>query len=212
MKNYGRLIVGGNATLTINPGIYSQISISGNAHVTLRPGIYVVEGGGFSASGNASLMATGVTIYNVGSRFPSAGGTFGSISLGITGTIKLSPPSTGPSAGLLIVQPADNSEPLTFAGNATSGVRGLVYAPAAHLLVSGTIHQSTAIVVDTVSFNGNAPFGTPTSALGAGVLRHRAAGIRGGRGGNRPFTGRPLSGHPNRAGDVRPSFRPYQRY
>ena len=62
MTNFGRLIVGGYSTQTLNPGIYSQISISGNASVTLRPGIYIVEGGGFAVSNNASVTGTGVTI------------------------------------------------------------------------------------------------------------------------------------------------------
>ena len=164
MTNFGRLIVGGYSTQTINPGIYSQISISGNASVTLRPGIYIVEGGGFAVSNNASVTGTGVTIYNVGSKFPFPGVTYAPITLESTGAIKLSPATTGPYAGLLFIQPADNSQTLTFAGNAAAGVRGMVYAPSAHLLESGSIAISTALVVDTVTLVGNAPFGISTAS------------------------------------------------
>ena len=54
----------GNSTATISAGVYSQITVSGNARLTLNAGIYVIEGGGFSVSGNGSVSGTGVMIYN----------------------------------------------------------------------------------------------------------------------------------------------------
>ena len=156
MTNFGRLILGGNSRARINPGIYSQITVSGNAALTLNPGTYIIEGGGFATSGKASVTGTGVTIWNAGSKFPSVGGNYRPITLASSGTLILSPPTTGPYAGLLFIQPADNTQTLTFLGNAVAGASGMIYAPSAHLLESGVVHLSAPIVVDTLTINGDA--------------------------------------------------------
>ena len=49
---------------TIGPGVYSQITVSGNASLTLNPGIYVIAGGGFT------LGATPVSSQGRGSPSP----------------------------------------------------------------------------------------------------------------------------------------------
>ena len=79
MTNYGSFSLGGNSSATIQPGIYSSISVSGNAKLTMAPGIYIIEGGGFSVSGNASVTGSGVMIVNAGINYPGTGGTYGSI-------------------------------------------------------------------------------------------------------------------------------------
>ena len=81
LTNYGSENLSGNSSATIKPGIYSQISASGNARLTLTSGLYIIEGGGFNISGNASVSGSGVTIFNAGSKYPSTGGKYGSISL-----------------------------------------------------------------------------------------------------------------------------------
>ena len=81
LTNYGSESLSGNSSATIKPGIYSQISVSGNGTLTLSSGIYIIEGGGFSVSGNASVTGSGVMIFNAGSKYPSTGGTYGSITL-----------------------------------------------------------------------------------------------------------------------------------
>src|SRR5262249_36315943 len=50
---------------TLSPGVYrGGISASGTASLTLQPGIYYMDGGGFSFTGQGSLLAQGVMIYN----------------------------------------------------------------------------------------------------------------------------------------------------
>jgi len=88
----------GASSLTINPGIYAQISVSGNAKLTLNPGVYILAGGGLTVSGNASISGSGVTLYNTESAFPSAGGTYGGITLSGNGTFNLTAPTSGPDA------------------------------------------------------------------------------------------------------------------
>ena len=155
LTNFGSESLSGNSWATIKPGIYTQISASGNARLTLASGLYIILGGGFTVSGNASVTGSGVTIFNAGSKYPSTGGTYGSISLSGNGNITLSPPTTGTYAGVVLFQPADNTKALTISGNASS-VTGAIYAPAAQLSESGNGQIDASIVVDTMTMSGNA--------------------------------------------------------
>jgi hypothetical protein len=111
---WGNVSVGGTTSLTINPGVYTQISVTGTGKLTLNPGIYVIAGGGFTVSGNAVVNGSGVLIYNAGSAFPNAGGTFGPLALGGNSTVILTPPATGAYAGIDIFQSRDNTLPLSL--------------------------------------------------------------------------------------------------
>ena len=91
LTNYGAENLSGASSATIKPGIYSSISVSGSAALTMNAGTYIIEGGGFSVSGAGSVTGSGVTIVNAGSDYPSAGGTYGSISLSGSGTYKSDP-------------------------------------------------------------------------------------------------------------------------
>src|SRR5262249_8459148 len=66
--NYGLFSVAGNSKATIKPGIYTQISVSGNAALTMIGGTYIIEGGGFSVSGNGTVTGAGVLLVNAGSK------------------------------------------------------------------------------------------------------------------------------------------------
>ncbi len=154
----------GHDSLTLNPGLYSQIQISGQASLTLTPGIYVIAGGGLAVSGQGSVTGTGVTIYNAGSGYAynpstgvvSDGGTFGSISLGGNGTFTLSAPASGPYTNVAIFQSRTNSRPLSLSGNAAAGLTGTVYAAAAEAGLSGNAQLTGSLVVATLSVTGNA--------------------------------------------------------
>jgi hypothetical protein len=154
MTNNGSKIRSGNSSATINPGIYSQITVSGNGTLTLNSGTYIIEGGGFSISGNASVTGSGVMIVNAGSTYPTTGGTYGSITLSGTGSYNLTPPTSGTYAGIVIFQTRDNSKALTISGNA-SGMTGTVYAPATQLAASGNATLNAAVIVDTLTISGN---------------------------------------------------------
>ena len=156
IKNHGTLILGGNSKATINPGIYRQITVSGDASLTLKAGMYIIEGGGFATKGNASVTGTGVTIFNAGSNFPATGGRYGQITLESSGRFMLSPPTRGPYAGLVFIQPDYNTRALSFVGSAVAGARGMIYAPSAHLGVRSKHPLGAAAVVDTLTVSSTA--------------------------------------------------------
>ena len=151
----GAVNLSGNSSLTINPGLFSQIAVSGNAHLTLSPGIYEIAGGGFNVSGNAIVSGSGVLIYNAGSAFPKTGGTFGAINLSGNSTVTLTALKTGIDAGISIFQSRDNTTGLQVSGNAMLGTTTL-YAPSAALVLSGNSNLSGALIVDQLSLSGNA--------------------------------------------------------
>ena len=112
------------------------------------------RGGGLSVSENASVGGSGVMIVNAGSKYPTTGGTYGSIALGGNGPYNLSSLSTGAYAGIVIFQPGDNANALSVSSNA-SGMTGAIYAPAAQLAESGNGQLNAALVVDTLTVGGN---------------------------------------------------------
>jgi hypothetical protein len=143
-------------SLTINPGVYTQISISGNnTLLTMNPGVYVLKGGGFSVSNSARVSGSGVVLYNAGSNFPSSGGSFGTISLGSSGSVTLTAPTSGTYTGVLIFQSRDNTRTLSLNAGAAVGLSGTVYAPAALLSLSGHSQLQTSAIVSMLSLNGN---------------------------------------------------------
>ncbi len=173
--------LGGNSTATISQGSYSTINVSGNAHLTLSPGTYVIgtggvivsgnavlnlgsggvtlilEGGGFTVSGNASISGSNVFIFNGGSSYNGTtdGGTYGAIAMSGNGSFNLN--------GLLIFQDRSNSKGLAFSGNSMAGMVGTIYAPDAALTISGNASIKDELVIKTLNISGNAI----ANALGA---------------------------------------------
>ena len=186
LTSYGSKSIGGSLSVTLQPGIYSSISVSGAAKAMLAGGTYVIQGGGFAAAGSAvvtinsgttiileggglsvsgaaTVRGTGVTIFNFGTSYNGTtdGGTFGPITLSGSGSFNLSPATSGTYAGILIFQGRDNTKALTFSGTAMQGVTGLIYAPDASLVESGSAQVGStsnpiSIVVDTLTLSGAA--------------------------------------------------------
>jgi hypothetical protein len=155
VNSYGAERLSGNSSGTLCPGIYSQITVSGNACLTLNPGVYIIEGGGLTVTGNASISGSGVMIYNAGSNYPSNGGSFGGITFSGNGTFSLSAATTGTYAGLLIFQSRQNTRALSFSGNAMAGMAGTIYAANALLSMSGNSSLQNPLVVGMLNLSGN---------------------------------------------------------
>jgi hypothetical protein len=152
----GRVTLGGNKSLTINPGVYSQITVLGNALLTMNPGVYIIAGGGFFVGGNGTVRGSGVMIYNAGSSFPSAGGNFHRVSVFGNAKVLLTAPTTGPYAGILIFQARDNTRALSVSGNSFLGLLGTIYAPAAALYLRGNSRTHDSLVVNRLTISGSA--------------------------------------------------------
>ncbi len=118
-------------------------------------------------------------IYNT----KSSTGTYGSITLSGNGTIKLTGPTTGVYAGILIFQDVNNSKALTFSGNAMQGITGTIDAPSAQLVESGNAQVGStsnpvSIIVDTLTLSGNAIANALSLSSPAGTVAYAPAQIR----------------------------------
>jgi hypothetical protein len=169
--NRGSVNLSGNSTLTINPGIYSQISVSGNAVLTLTPGLYVIAGGGMTISVNGRVTGSGVIIYNAGSNYPGPGGNFGAITMSGSSTLNLTAASTGNYVGICVFQSRDNTRTISLGGNANVRLNGgLLYAPGATLSLNVNAQiRHNPLILGQLLMSGNGA-STPTNGLGTTTL------------------------------------------
>jgi len=129
--------------VTLDPGVYAGgITITANGVAKLRPGLYVFKGGGIKISGGGSIEGEpadgGVLLFNTHDNYPGSRGVCGDIALSGTGKLDLRAQQTGPYAGILLWQDRACTNELTITGNgALTTVVGTIYAPTAHINVSG---------------------------------------------------------------------------
>jgi Flp pilus assembly protein TadG len=132
----------GNATLS--PGLYVGGVVFSGGTLTLNPGIYYFQGGGVSITAG-TLSGTGVLLYNGPGTvtYPA-----GSINIAVTGTLTLSPPSSGSLQGVSIWQDdsISSSVCLTFSGT-NSALTGTIYFPKATLVINGTQNLNGAYII-----------------------------------------------------------------
>jgi CSLREA domain-containing protein len=169
LPNYGAVNLN-TGSLTLQPGLYSQITVAGSASVSLRPGPYILEGGGLSVTGGANLTGYGVLIYNAGSNYPNSGGNFGGITLKSSGTITLGG-SAGNYMGVVIFQSRQNTRALALGSKALSGLGGTIYAPSALLSLGSPGPVPQGLVVDMLNVStGAAQTQTVVGSDGSGDL------------------------------------------
>lgn len=141
--------VPGGKTKTLAPGTFCNKTISGD--VTLNPGSYILRGGQIKLGGNGKLSGQGVTIFLMeGAEFTSNANE----------VINLSPPATGPYAGITIYQEKSNTQEVKINGGSGSNVTGFIYAPGAHVFYAGNSDMSGGgqcirIVGNTIEMTGN---------------------------------------------------------
>lgn len=176
---YGSISVTGSGSVTIPPGYYRSITVSGSGGITLEPGTYVLIGQfSVTGSGSVSEMSGGVFFYftcgasNVVGTCSSGGQSGGSLSLTGSGSVKLSPTSSGTYAGLTIFYDRNNTAGVTITGSGGLQLSGTVYAKSSALTLTGSggsissmmIAKSTSITGSgSVSVNYNSSTNVPIS-------------------------------------------------
>jgi Putative Flp pilus-assembly TadE/G-like len=137
----------------LQPGIYQGgIQINGLSIVVMSPGIYIMEGGGFQVSALATVTGLGTMIYNTSGAFPAGPIT-------ITGKTITTAPSSGTYQGIGIFQDRAVNQTITIKGTGASAMVGTIYAPAAHvdltgLLAAGLDTLGGAYIVHTMTVGG----------------------------------------------------------
>jgi hypothetical protein len=136
-------------TYTLSPGTYCDKTLSGN--ITLDPGVYIMRGTTIKPGGNGSLTGQGVTIFLMENA---------QIYINANENVNLSPPTSGPYAGITIFQDHGNTSALTLNGGASSALSGFIYAPDAPISYAGNSDMSglgdcLRLVGMTVQMTGN---------------------------------------------------------
>jgi len=154
-------VLSGTTAATIQPGVYQDIILSGRSKLTLQPGTYVVLHS-FATSGQASVTASGVTIYLACGSYPtpcSSGQQGAILNLAGQGALSLSAPVPACTPLAVYSDPA-NVSPLTITGNGVDNVSGGIYARSGTLTLLGNgsvfrLHSQIATGHLTVKGNGN---------------------------------------------------------
>ncbi|SFO65078.1 Putative Flp pilus-assembly TadE/G-like [Mesorhizobium sp. NFR06] len=136
-------------TVTLSPGTYCDTTLSGK--ITLNPGTYILRNVTIKPGGNGSLSGQGVTIFLMENS---------QLYINANETVNLSPPTSGPYAGITIFQAHGNTQALTLNGGSGSLVSGFIYAPDAAITYAGNSDMSAQgsclrLVGDTVAMTGN---------------------------------------------------------
>ena len=151
----------------LSPGVYDSISVSGNATLTLEPGVYVLtDPPGLSVTGNARVVGNGVTVYLACSGYPApCAGPGAPLSLTLNGQYLATAPTSEEYAGLTIFFDRGNTAPMVVANDTGLNLDGALYAASAPLTVtsSPTLPSSPGLRVDgllvvgTLLLDGNGP-------------------------------------------------------
>lgn len=164
-----------NTNTTLTQGTYCNgMSLKGN--VTLAPGTYVIDGGDLDISADAVVRGQGVTIILTGDS-PAKVGQINKINGGAD--VELSAPSSGPYAGMLLIQDpaAESCEKSTcnqMNGGADMNLQGAIYFPKQTLSFSGNSSIDSfnpdegclQIVARQVIFNGDSRLANKCSTAG----------------------------------------------
>lgn len=145
--------------LTLSPGTYyGGFRSNCGCTITLQPGVYVMAGGGFTKSGGANFVGDGVTIYATENPTnPTGNGAPRPFNLTGSGTLDLSPPTSGIYQGITLWQDAAITDDFNMTGSSDL-IRGILYAPGAQLDISGNTQFGTVqIVVNSFELSGSAP-------------------------------------------------------
>jgi len=121
-----------NGTRGIQPGVYrGGITVSGQGNLNMAPGIYYMDGGGFSFTGQGSLLAQGVMIFNAPTKSSDV------VDISGTGSIIMSPPQDGIYKGLTLFQDRESTNTMSVSGGGYMDITGTFYCANGTLKVSG---------------------------------------------------------------------------
>ncbi|CAN5313609.1 pilus assembly protein TadG-related protein [soil metagenome] len=173
-----------DAVKTLSPGVYcAGLKIGGNAKVTLNPGIYVIKEGKLEVSGSATLTGTNVGFVLTGKTTL--------FEFTKDSQIHLEGPEDGPMAGILFFEdPTTASEKKSrINSDYASVLLGTFYMPKGTLLIDAEKPVAggsayTAIIADRIELTGNpilvlnSDYGSTKVPVPAGLLGGRVVIIK----------------------------------
>jgi hypothetical protein len=142
---------------TLQPGIYNTVTVQGNATLTLQAGVYVFTGlDGLTVEDTARVvnLGDGVTIYLACDSYPTpCSGAGARFRLRDAGQFLASPPSVGDYAGLSIFADRGNTRTLRLQSSKDLNLAGALYGPSTpvRLESTGDLSVDSMLVVDSLA-------------------------------------------------------------
>lgn len=147
---------------TLSSGYYSGgLNFnSGTYTVTLNPGVYYMDGS-VNISTGVTLSGTGVTIYMAS----------GQLNMNSGSNMILTAPTSGSTAGLVIWQPASNTNEMNLDSSSDSSWSGGVYIPGAELTFNSGSNATAfgMIVAQSLTVDSNASIVLSCTYMPGGV-------------------------------------------
>jgi hypothetical protein len=164
----------GTQTVDLYPGYYEGIQITSSGSVVLHdnpdgsPGIYYLGSHGLSITNQGGLTANDVMVYSNGT---------GNISLTGSGSMSISPPTSGLYKGISLFQERSSNKQISITAQGNMNMTGTSYAAAAKVSITGVGNYNNPIGSQwiawqlyvtgqgsfTVDYNGQ---GTPVRSIG----------------------------------------------
>jgi Putative Flp pilus-assembly TadE/G-like len=171
----------GAPTVMLNPGWYNNgLHVTANQVVTLNPGVYYIDGNGgnLQIDSGAVVNGTGVTFVLTSSSGKS--NSYPSVAINGSSSVNITAPTSDSalgtdSSGVAIFEDPKASGNLTINGNSNTYFGGAIVAPSVAINfsgtgVSGTGHNCTQIIGDTVTFIGNSSVSSDCGAYGTAAI------------------------------------------
>lgn len=130
----------GQSGVKLQPGCYGNLVIDGD--VTLEPGNYILNRGSLIVGPKADVTCNGCSIFLTSDDSSDEDGSIGRAQIDKAASVKLSAPTSGPYAGVLLYQdrraaPEAADQINLIAGGPMSKLEGAVYFPSQSVKVTG---------------------------------------------------------------------------
>jgi Flp pilus assembly protein TadG len=177
----------GSSNNSIGPGTYNQISNTGSGTLTLTPGNYIINGnlsntgsgnlvlgaGNYTITGNFTTTGSGALTLGAGSyavlgnlsltgsgALTGVGVTFytdGSSTVTGSGSMDLEAPTSGTYDGVMFFQDRSDTHTMSLTGSGGATFKGIVYAAAAPVTVtgSGSWNIDADFIADSINLTGS---------------------------------------------------------
>jgi hypothetical protein len=157
-------------TATLSQGVYcGGMSITGNATVTLNPGVYILNGGGLTISNSATVTGSHVMFYNTA----TSSETIGPVSITGNPVVTLSAPNSGTYEGVVFYQDRTQTYAAvnTIANSSTGIITGTYYFPTTAFSFTGNVSTPIyeAFIAQTISITGSSSLESDASGTYTGL-------------------------------------------
>ncbi len=159
----------------LQPGVYQGgIHVKNASIVVMSPGVYILQGGGFKVDSLATVTASQVMIYNTTSSTYASG----PISVGGTGNVLITAPTSGTYRGVSFFQDRTLAQPISFTGLGVTSITGVIYATQAAVTLTDTLGTALDILGGGFVVNSMTTSGIGTVTINLGLNPPRVPDVR----------------------------------